>query len=88
MSQSAVYSLCFVVILTGVAAFQDLRTGLITNRIVLAGVIVGLTVSWTSAAVSGGVAGWSHSYQCFSVLFGDPVVERATGRNLVSDGDG
>jgi prepilin peptidase CpaA len=57
MSQSAVYSLCFVVILTGVAAFQDLRTGLITNRIVLAGAIVGLAVSWTSAAVSGGGSG-------------------------------
>jgi prepilin peptidase CpaA len=58
MSQSAaVYALCFVVFLTAVAAFQDLRTGLIPNRVVLAGAIVGLGVSWTSAAVSGGGSG-------------------------------
>lgn len=57
MSQSAVYSLGFVVILTAVAAVQDLRTGLIPNRVVLAGAIVGLLVSWSSAAVSGGVSG-------------------------------
>lgn len=54
MSQPAFYSLCFVLLLTAVAAFQDLRTGLIPNRMVLGGVVIGLAISWTSAAVSGG----------------------------------
>jgi prepilin peptidase CpaA len=53
MSQPAL-SLCFVVLLTAVAALQDLRTGLIPNRVVLVGVIGGLAISWTSAALSGG----------------------------------
>jgi prepilin peptidase CpaA len=57
MSQPALYLLCFVVLLTAVAAFQDLRTGLISNRIVLIGAAVGLTLSWVSAAYGGGGAG-------------------------------
>lgn len=57
MSHPALYSLCFVVLLTAFAALQDLRTGLIPNRIVLAGVVIGLAISWTSAAYSGGGSG-------------------------------
>jgi prepilin peptidase CpaA len=57
MSQPALYLLCFVVLLTAVAAFQDLRTGLISNRIVLFGATVGLTLSWASAAYGSGGAG-------------------------------
>jgi len=57
MSQPALYSLGFVVLLTAVAAYQDLRTGLISNRIVLVGTAVGLTLSWAFAAYSGGGSG-------------------------------
>lgn len=57
MSQPALYLLCFVVLLTAVAAFQDMRTGLISNRIVLIGAALGLTLSWASAAYGGGGAG-------------------------------
>lgn len=58
MSQPALSLLCFTVVLTAVAAFQDLRTGLISNRVVLIGATVGLVLGWTFAAYGGGGAGF------------------------------
>lgn len=57
MSQPALYLLCFVVLLAAVAAVQDMRMGLISNRIVLVGTTVGLTFSWASAAYGGDLLG-------------------------------
>jgi prepilin peptidase CpaA len=57
MFQPALYSLCFVLLLCAVAAYQDLRTGLISNRIVVVGVTAGLVLSWGSAVYSGGFTG-------------------------------
>jgi prepilin peptidase CpaA len=58
MSQPALYLLCFTVVLTAVAAFQDLRTGLISNRVVLIGATAGLVLGWAFAAYGGGGAGF------------------------------
>jgi prepilin peptidase CpaA len=57
MTQLAFYPLWFTVLLTCLAAIWDLRTGLIPNRLVLFGALLGLALRLGVAASSGGFLG-------------------------------
>ena len=53
MTQLGTYPLLFTLVLTCVAGIWDLRTGIIPNRLVLFGGVVGLALRFGVAAVSG-----------------------------------
>jgi prepilin peptidase CpaA len=53
MTQPAFYLLVFTVLLTGIAAVWDLRTGTIPNRLVVIGALSGLALRLGLAAASG-----------------------------------